>query len=333
MVGVGINTVYLFLMRFIPKDHMNFTELPPQQKKLSAFTSLLLLVAFVFLGTFIGQFAGMLMALPFFGFDLQLMIDSVVRPLETPSAKGVLLALQGGSALFGFILAPLVHQRLIDHRLVRDIFAPRVVLLPLALGVVIMLAFMFASSIIIEWNMNLDFSGLSPAFDAWARAKEEELRELTVLITRFESIGGLLIGLMVIAVIPAVGEELLFRGVGQWKLYTLLGNPHAAIWAAALLFSAIHFQFYGFFPRLLLGALFGYLYYWSGNLWYAIVAHFVNNAFLLIMLYLSQQGSIDFDVESSEAAPWSVIVFSALMGAVALLYFKNLTQRPTQRNG
>ena len=312
---------------------MNSTDIHPQHKQVSALTSLLFLTAFAFLGIFVGQFAGMLVVLPLFGFDLQFMIDAMLHPTDVPGAQTVVLAVQGGSALFGFILAPLVHQRLMDRRLAKDIFGRPVSLIPLGLSVVAVFAFMFANSIVIEWNMNLDFSGLSPTFETWARAKEEQLRELTLFITRFDSLGGLLLGLVVIAVLPAVGEELLFRGVGQRKLHQLFGNPHAAIWMAALLFSAIHVQFYGFFPRLLLGALFGYIYYWSGNLWYAIAAHFVNNAFLLIMLYLRQQGSIDFDVESSEAAPWSVVVLSLLIGAVALFYFKNVTQKPVERDG
>ena len=312
---------------------MNSTETQPQHRQLNTFTSLLLLVAFVFIGLFIGQFAGMLIVLPWYNFDLQLIIDALLNPLSVPNAKTAVLVMQAGSTLFGFILAPLVHQRLMDRRLAKDIFGHHISLIPLGLSVAAVFAFMFANSIVIEWNMNLDFSGLSPAFETWARAKEEQLRELTLFITRFDSLGGLLLGLIVIAVLPAVGEELLFRGVGQRKLYELFGNPHAAIWTAALLFSAIHFQFYGFFPRLLLGALFGYIYYWSGNLWYAIAAHFVNNAFLLIMLYLRQQGSIDFDVESSEAAPWSVVILSLLIGAVALFYFRNITLRPVERDG
>lgn len=95
-----------------------------------------------------------------------------------------------------------------------------------------------------------------------------------------------------------------------------------AIWIAAIFFSAIHLQFYGFFPRLLLGALFGYIYYWSGNLWYPIFAHFVNNGFTLVMLYLYQQKATDIDLEATDAVPWSGALIAFAVGAVLLVYFK-----------
>jgi membrane protease YdiL (CAAX protease family) len=142
-------------------------------------------------------------------------------------------------------------------------------------------------------------------------------------------VGGLLVGMFVIAVLPAVGEELVFRGIVQRRLYTLVRNPHVAIWTAALAFSAIHVQFFGFFPRLLLGALFGYLYYWSGNLWYPIFAHFVNNGFTLLMLYLHQQGSVEMDIESIETVSWSVALISLVSSGALLYFFRQHANLPT----
>ena len=98
------------------------------------------------------------------------------------------------------------------------------------------------------------------------------------------------------------------------------GNIHISIWFAAILFSAIHFQFFGFVPRLLLGALFGYLYYWSGSLMLAILAHFVNNAVSVTALYLYQEGQFTFDVESQESAPLNVVILSGIL-TVGLLYY------------
>jgi hypothetical protein len=168
--------------------------------------------------------------------------------------------------------------------------------------------------------MNLDFGQLFPQFEDWARTKEDQLRELTNYLTSFSNVGGLLVGLLVIAVLPAIGEELVFRGLGQRLLQRLTNNHHAGIWVAAFLFSFIHLQFYGFFPRLLLGALFGYIYYWSANLWYPIFAHFVNNGFTLIMLYLYQQDATEMNIEDTEAVP-PLTAAIALIATVGLLYF------------
>ena len=298
------------------------------ETKSSAFTSLLLLVAFVFLGLFVGQFLGLIVALPLLDFDMQRVMQVISNPTTLPEARTVLLILQGGAALFGFVLAPLLHQQFIDHTSVSRILTvrpTRVVPLVLVFGVVI--AFMPVSATVAEWNINLDFGPISTAFQEWASAKEEQLRELTEYLTRFESFGGLLAGLLVIAILPGIGEELLFRGVIQRRFYTLVGNPHAAIWLAAFIFSAIHFQFFGFFPRLLLGALFGYIYYWSGNLWYAAFAHFVHNGFTLVMLYLYQQGNVDMDIESTDSVPWTLAVGALVICGAFLFFFKQRTDQ------
>ena len=98
------------------------------------------------------------------------------------------------------------------------------------------------------------------------------------------------------------------------------GNIHLSIWASAIIFSAIHFQFYGFIPRLLLGALFGYLYYWSGNLLIPMFAHFVNNAFGVIMIYLHRHEITDLNVEDNTAAPLQYVILNAAL-TVGLLYY------------
>ncbi|MCK5209782.1 MAG: CPBP family intramembrane metalloprotease, partial [Cyclobacteriaceae bacterium] len=148
------------------------------------------------------------------------------------------------------------------------------------------------------------------------------MKVLTEYLTEFDSGGYFILAIIVIAVIPGVGEELLFRGFIQNILKRIFKNDHIAIWVAAILFSAIHFQFYGFIPRMLLGALFGYLYVWTGNLLIPIVAHFLNNSISLFALYIYQKGLIDIDVESTEALPTVyIIIFSALF-AIALIYFK-----------
>jgi hypothetical protein len=103
-------------------------------------------------------------------------------------------------------------------------------------------------------------------------------------------------------------------------------NIHVAIWISAFFFSAIHVQFFGFVPRMLLGALFGYLYYWSGNLWVPMFAHFVNNGFAVCMIYLYQKKIVDTNLDSPEAAPWPAVIVAAGIVATALWYFKTKFQ-------
>jgi membrane protease YdiL (CAAX protease family) len=179
------------------------------------------------------------------------------------------------------------------------------------------------NSFFVQWNSELHFPEFLRSFEEWAREKENYAAELTAFMTEFESLGELMIALVVIALLPAIGEELVFRGLIQNELNRLTQNVHIAIWGSAILFSAFHLQFFGFVPRLLLGALFGYLYYWSGNLMMAMLAHFTNNAVAVLSLYYYQQGSLEYNVESTEAFPVSVILTSALFTSFLLYYFWN----------
>ena len=128
--------------------------------------------------------------------------------------------------------------------------------------------------------------------------------------------------LVAVAIVPAIGEELLFRGLIQKYFRQIFGNPHAAIWVTAILFSAFHLQFYGFLPRMLLGAFFGYLFYFSRNLGYAIIAHFINNGFTVTLLYLYQAGIISYDIESDESVPLISIAIFSMIGIILFVLFK-----------
>ena len=134
--------------------------------------------------------------------------------------------------------------------------------------------------------------------------------------------------LLVIAVIPAIGEEFIFRGIIQKKLMNPFKNPHLAIWVAAFIFSAIHFQFQGFFTRMLLGGILGYLFYWTGNLWVAVFAHLVNNAFQIIGQYFFQKGIIDINMdETVMEVDWGATLISLILVVFLSLWFhrKQLT--------
>ncbi len=112
----------------------------------------------------------------------------------------------------------------------------------------------------------------------WMKDKENYADNLLETIMSAGSFWGMMFNLLLIAALPAIGEELIFRGVFQNILKGILRSGHLAVWITAVLFSAVHFQFYGFLPRMLLGVMFGYLFLWSGNIWLPVLAHFINNA-------------------------------------------------------
>jgi membrane protease YdiL (CAAX protease family) len=135
-----------------------------------------------------------------------------------------------------------------------------------------------------------------PAFlndlEKWMRQQEDQLATLTQRFLYMPSAVDLAINLLMIALIPAIGEELLFRGCLQPIFGRLAKNAHVGIWLAAIVFSAIHLQFYGFIPRMLLGALFGYLYYYGNSLWYPILGHFLNNGSAVVAVFIYQQNGL-----------------------------------------
>jgi membrane protease YdiL (CAAX protease family) len=151
--------------------------------------------------------------------------------------------------------------------------------------------------------------------EMWMREKEDQLSVMTAFLTGYTQFSQLLIALFVVTLLPALGEEVLFRGIIQTKLSRHWGNVHLAIWVSAAIFSAIHFQFYGFLPRMMLGALFGYLYYWTGNLWVSVLAHFVNNGFVLVMMYLHNIHVVKTNIEETKTLPGILIISSLFLTA------------------
>jgi membrane protease YdiL (CAAX protease family) len=121
----------------------------------------------------------------------------------------------------------------------------------------------------------------------------------------------------------------LFRGLLQRLLKEWLGNIHFAIFMAAFLFSAMHMQFYGFFPRMLLGIMFGYLFYWSGSLWVPICAHFINNGSAVIFSYLGQRGLLSGNYEDFGATEnVFLILMSGLIIPVLFFFIYRLRPHP-----
>ena len=155
---------------------------------------------------------------------------------------------------------------------------------------------------------------------------------LTKLLTDADHIGWLFFNIFMIAVLPAIGEELIFRGVAQKIFIRWTGSVHAGIIVTAFLFSFIHMQFYGFFPRWLLGAMFGYMLVWSGSIWVPVFAHFVFNSVAVIAAYLIEQGYVSEKIESygSEwnAAPVTVI----LTGMCVLLSWRMYKENNVKTN-
>lgn len=135
-----------------------------------------------------------------------------------------------------------------------------------------------------ELNRNVQFPA---GIDKWMKTQEAEATKTIIALLSTHSVKDLILNIICIAVLAAVGEELLFRGIAQRLLIKLFKNHWAGIIISAFLFSAMHMQFYGFLPRFVLGILLGFIYWYSGSLWTAILAHFFYDAFLVVLVYFN----------------------------------------------
>ena len=177
-----------------------------------------------------------------------------------------------------------------------------------------------------ELNSGMSLPQSLSAVQEWMRSKEDIATRLTTMLIGGGGLPALFMNFFLMALIPALSEEMIFRGVFQKILADLFRSGDAAVWVTALIFSSIHFQFFGFLPRFLLGLFFGYLFYWSGNLWYAVIAHFLNNAMTVTAAYFSAWKPGEGQTGSSHVSAVFALV-TALLAVLALVYFRREVSR------
>ena len=148
----------------------------------------------------------------------------------------------------------------------------------LVLGVIAMVSISPLIDVLSTWNQGLQLPESLKAIEDWMINTEKAAEVTTNTLLNTDSWGGFAMNIIIIAIMAGIGEELMFRGVIQKILIGWTKNIHLGILYTAIIFSAIHFQFYGFVPRMILGMVLGYLYIWSKSLWVPVIAHAINNA-------------------------------------------------------
>jgi membrane protease YdiL (CAAX protease family) len=301
--------------------------LPPRQ--VHPALQILMLVGLAVVGLSLASFLALAIAQIGYGISAFQFADLTANPSRYPHAWDLLMIYEGLSLAglgAGALVVPLVLRQGVGSYFTPHRLGAAWWLGGAALLIICLIPFL---STIVAWNANVHFPAGLHDFELWARDKETQAGDLTKFLTDFNTPSRLLVGLLVIALVPGIAEELVFRGVIQRSLVRLFGSRHVGVWLAAAVFSAVHVQFFGFVPRFLLGLVLGYLYEWSGNILVSMAAHFTQNAFQLVLLYLAQSRHLpsSFDPDSNQALPWPSVLLSAVLSA-ALLYF--LYQRFTQ---
>lgn len=287
-------------------------------KNKSSFNKLSLLILLVIFSIFLITLIGIFITNVIFS-DLEI----ANRDLSNYLYVNYLKAIQLLSGLGLFIIPVLVYSYLTNHNLnFRNQINRQNLLLVLA----IMLLIPPFISLLLEWNMRIPI----PDFLVFLNNDSEPIIRAFLSMN---SLFDLAYNLFVIAVIPAIGEELLFRGYLQKQLSHIFNNIHLSILLTAFLFSAVHLHFHGLLPRFVLGVLLGYLLYWSKNLWIPIIAHFVNNALAVILSYKSikiESGS--YALFSEEKVSHMSATFSFIAVALLLYLFYKNTKKKTENS-
>ena len=254
---------------------------------------------------------------------------SLVFGIVFSSVLGVLVAMTNGGSIFdlknlqiiqvlnqviGFLMPPVVYVMLVQEKPFKYMGFNKLPAWSI-LGIVAIFTVIPFLSMVTDWNDGIVFPESMRAIEEQLRNTQKQSEEI---IKTFISQGSLCSSLLIIAALAAVSEELLFRSVIQKALIKLFKNAHVAIIVTAFVFSAVHMDFFGFFPRAILGVMLGYMFWLSDSIFPSMLMHFVNNATIVMLYYLSTRNFIDIDVEHFGSTSNVLMIFLSLIITVAI---------------
>jgi len=243
--------------------------------------------------------------------------------------------------LFVLVLSPITAVITASNH--SGVDAMKVSQLILSIGVFVLPPFLLAGYVILfmliiipfvnllgDMNQQLALPKFLSGLESSLKSMEDQANKLVEQMLQVHGVAALFFNIFLIALLPAIGEELFFRGA-LIRIFQNLRGMIPAIWIVAFIFSAIHMQFYGFIPRLLMGAFFGYLLMWRGNLWLPVIAHFVNNVIAVVFYYFRFNGVKlpDIDVIGTGNTLW-IGIASGAIGIFGLFLLKRKFQRPIE---
>jgi len=272
-------------------------------------------------GFSIASFLSLAISSLIFGFSL----PEIASFPSNPNQSGALMVLRLSQILSAcglFLFPPIVLCYLRSIPLSIGLFTKQKPLFALfILAMVLMWIQLPLINLLATFNNMLVFSESLKPLGEWMRIQEDQAAKLTEAFLLMPNPSDLVISLILMALIPALGEEFLFRSTLQPLFTKWTNRPVLAIWITAFVFSFIHFQFFGFLPRFFMGAFLGYLFYWSGSVWYSIAAHFANNGLAVFVYYLKQHQMINFTTDDLGSGSYSQIQIALSLCLIVLGLF------------
>ena len=292
---------------------------------MTSWAKVLLLAALILLFMLLGTVISMVLAIPIFGLSMSELYQAIGYP--TADTIGILKYFQIVQTIFLFLIPSLLAAFLYSGDTAQYLMARKtpawLTLMLVAGSLVLSIPLM---NVLTEFNASMKLPIWMEGIETRIRSMEETAGKLTDLFLNGKNYSDLSVNLLMIAILPALGEEFLFRGVVQRLFSEMTGNRHLGIWIAAFVFSFFHFQFYGFLPRFLLGLYFGYLLFWSSSIWVPVTAHFINNGLAVVYYHFSKaaMGETAMDKLGIEtgghASVYLSVFFTSLV--IGLIYLK-----------
>lgn len=226
-----------------------------------------------------------------------------------------LIWIQGISQLLMFLLPALLFAWIFEGRATTffQTGMKKWQALPVLLAILLIIIAIPMIDFLTTWNESLHLPESMSQWEASMRAKQVQSQELMSGFLSLPGVGYMLLNLLMLAAIPAICEEFVFRGVIQKTLVGWFRNPHVAIVVTAAVFSLTHFEMFYFVPRFVLGICLGYIYYYTRTIWASVLAHFTNNAIIVVMYYISASNGLGIDPQHLQ------IPHPALFGAISLI--------------
>ena len=273
-----------------------------------------------------GAMLGYIIALASIPLVFQIPFSALMQVLNMDSGleitPAVLKYVQLILATFVFIVPANAYSRLFSDNTIVFFEFKKPSVLYLFFATLLWLFTLPIISFLADLNNKIAFPTSFASLENSFRLAEARAENATRFLLNINSLTGLMVNLLVIAVVAALAEELIFRGIIQKLLFEQSKNIHLAIWLTALVFSLFHLQFFAIIPRIVLGAALGYTFYWSKSIWVPIFFHFINNASIVLASYLYQKKMITTDPNEITFFPNSVL-FVAFICSIAIVYFWN----------
>lgn len=288
-------------------------------ESISPFGKLLLLLGLIILFTIFTAFGGLLIGKYYLDTDLTGLASLLSNP-EGDKIIGFTKFYQFINQIGIFILPVLLYSYLVSSSSLEYLKIDKK---PLTISILIAIVIVFTVLPFLNYialiNMEMKFPASLAGIENWMIEKEEQAKVLMEAFLKTDSIYGLLVNIFIIGIVPAIGEELLFRGVILRLFKEIFRNIHLAVFVSALIFSMFHLQFFGFLPRLFLGMVLGYLFVYTRNLWVPIAYHFVNNAASVIVYYLYENKQINTSIEDFGSTSSMVYIIGSLLISIWLI--------------